>query len=451
MAAAEVEKPGSVWTSSPRRWYLWASAISVGGLGIRVGYVLISKRRSGVPFNDAFYFHYQANLLVEGKGWFIDPGSYLYLHHRIAQAADHPPLWTLVLAAAAFVGLKSYLSQLLWACVVGTGTVFVTGMAARRVGGPAAGLVAAAIAAVYPNYWLNDGLGLSETLVLLVVAAVVLWSFRFWSEPSWRGAATLGVLCALGALTRSELVLLIVFVLIPIGLVLRGVGVRRRLGLTAVGIFAALLTLAPWVGFNLSRFNRPEFISTELGATLLCANNAFTYQGRLFGYWDGACTSHVRVSGDESDRDAQYRHLAFKYIKAHEDRVPLVVAARVGRELGLFNPWEQIQFDHTLEYRPLVPAQIGLFVYYGLVVMSIAGALVLRRRRITLVPFVGLLVEVVVASMLTYGTTRFRTPLEVALVVLSAVLATDLYSSARARGVQSGSRTRPVAVHEGAV
>jgi 4-amino-4-deoxy-L-arabinose transferase-like glycosyltransferase len=448
MAASDVENAGSARTS-PHRWYLWASAISLGALAIRVGYVLISKRHSGVPFNDAFYFHYQANLLAEGKGWFIDPVSYLF-HHRIVQAADHPPLWTLVLALAAFVGLKSYLSQLLWACVVGTGAVFVTGMAARRVAGPAAGLVAAAVAAVYPNYWLNDGLGLSETLVLLIVAAIVLWSFRLWSEPSWGSAAVLGVLCALGALTRSELVLLLVFLLIPLGLVLRGVGMRRRLALVAVGILAALVTMAPWVGFNLSRFDRPELVSSELGVTLLCANNAFTYQGKLFGYWDGACTFHVKVSGDESDHDAQYRHLAYKYIKAHEGRVPLVVAARVGRELGLFNPWEQVHFDHKLEYRPLLPAEIGLFVYYALVVTAIAGAVALRRRRVTLVPFAGLPVEVVVASVLTYGTTRFRTPLEVGLVVLSSVLMTDLYASLRSRGVHPPLRARPAGVNGGA-
>jgi len=112
------------------------------------------------------------------------------------------------------------------------------------------------------------------------------------------------------------------------------------------------------------------------------------------------------------------------------------MAARAGRELGLFRPLEQIDFDHTLEYRPLLAAQVGLFMYYALVVMSLLGAVVLRRRAITLMPFVGLLAEVVIASMLTYGATRFRTPLEVALVVLSAALGSVVFSSL-GRGVPS--------------
>jgi len=421
---------------SPRHWYLWLTAISAGGLAVRVAYVLIAKRHAGLPFNDALYYHYQADLLAEGKGWFINPVSYLDFHHQIVPAAEHPPLWTLVLAVAAFVGCKSYLSQLFCACVVGSVAVFVTGLAARRVAGTTAGLIAGALAAVYPNYWLNDGLGLSETLVLLIVAAILLWTFRFWQHPSWQAAVTLGVLCALAALTRSELLLLIVLVLVPVGLTLRGVRLRRRVTLVGIGVLAALLTMAPWVGFNLSRFSQPEFISSEFGTTLFCANDGVTYEGRLLGYWNGSCLRHVHAGGDESVRDAKYRHKAIQFIKAHEDQLPIVMAARAGRELGLFRPLEQIDFDHTLEYRPLLAAQVGLFMYYALVVMSLLGAVVLRRRAITMMPFVGLLAEVVIASMLTYGATRFRTPLEVALVVLSAALGSVVFSSL-GRGVPS--------------
>src|SRR5580700_11116123 len=113
--------PGS--TEPSRHWYLWLTAISAGGLAIRVAYVLIAKRHAGLPFNDASYYHYQADLIAEGKGWFINPDTYFYFHNQIVPAAEHPPLWTLVLAVAAFVGCKSYLSQLFCACVVGSGAV----------------------------------------------------------------------------------------------------------------------------------------------------------------------------------------------------------------------------------------------------------------------------------------------------------------------------------------
>jgi hypothetical protein len=64
-------------------------------------------------------------------------------------------------------------------------------------------------------------------------------------------------------------------------------------------------------------------------------------------------------------------------------------------------------------------------MYYVMAVTSVVGFFSLRRRGVTVVPFVGLLIEVVLTAVLLYGTTRFRTPLEVGLVVLTAVVVDD--------------------------
>ena len=417
------------------RWLVALTGVSILGLAIRVVYVLVSKYHAHIPFNDSFYFHYQANLLVEGTGWFINPSTYFFEHHQLVQAADHPPMWTLVLAGAAAIGLKGYVSQLFWGCVVGAGAVFVTGLAGRRVAGPRSGIFAAGIAAVYPNYWLNDGLGMSETLVLLVIAVALLWSFRLLQRPGWFNAAALGFFCALGALTRSELALLVVLLLLPVCLGLRGISYRRRAALFGTGLLTALVTVSPWVGFNLSRFSHTELLSNELGVTLVCANNAATYHGHLLGYWQGSCTNKIETHGDESAQDGEYRHIAFRFIKHHEGRIPAVVLARVGRELGLFHPLGQIDLDHYLEYRPLAPAVVGLFLYYAMAMASIGGAVNLRRRSggISLVPFIGIFIGVIVAAALTYGNTRFRTPFEVVLVVLTGVFLDAILAGRRLR------------------
>jgi asparagine N-glycosylation enzyme membrane subunit Stt3 len=145
-----------------RRWHFRLIAISLVGLGLRIGYVYL-YRRHAAPTGDAFFYHYQANLLVAGK-WFINPYQYFYFKHA-APAADHPPLWTLVLALASLVGIKSFFAQILWSCVIGSVAVWLVGLAGREVMGPRTGLIAAGIAAVYPNFWINDGSLLSETLV----------------------------------------------------------------------------------------------------------------------------------------------------------------------------------------------------------------------------------------------------------------------------------------------
>jgi asparagine N-glycosylation enzyme membrane subunit Stt3 len=63
-----------------------------------------------------------------------------------------------------------------WACsswgsvAIGTCTIVVIGLVANRLAGPRAGLLAAGIAAVYPNLWMNDGLVMSEAPGGLLVA-----------------------------------------------------------------------------------------------------------------------------------------------------------------------------------------------------------------------------------------------------------------------------------------
>ena len=89
-------------------------------------------------------------------------------------------------------------------------------------------MIAAVIAAVYPNYWINYPLGLSETLVLVFIAAVILVTVRVWRAPSVGGVALLCALCALAALTRAEQIMLFAAVVLPLVIVLKGVDRRTK-------------------------------------------------------------------------------------------------------------------------------------------------------------------------------------------------------------------------------
>jgi hypothetical protein len=66
-------------------------------------------------------------------------------------------------------------------------------------------------------------------------------------------------------------------------------------------------------------------------------------------------------------------------------------------------------------------------------VFAIGGAVVLRRRRVTLFPAGIILAEVAVVAVAIFGQTRYRTPLDVVLVVLTAV-AVDYLVQQRSRG-----------------
>jgi len=416
--------------TASKHWYRWLTLISIGALVPSVVWIL-TRELHATPSGDAWYFHWQAALIANGAGWFISPLQYLS-HHTVAPSALHPPLWVLVLAFGDKIGLDSYPSQLFAAGVIGAGAVFMTGLAAREIAGSRAGLIAAAIAALYPNYWINYGLGLSETLILLLTGAVILVSFKLWRRPSVPMAIALGVLCGLAALTRAEQVLLLLVVIVPLTLLLRGVALRKRLQYGVVGIVAAGVVMAPWLGFNLSRFTDSTYFSNDSGTTLASSNCLPAYY-KYLGSDDFFCLTHIEaVPGDESVQDAHDRKVALRYLKAHLSRLPVVLVARAAREFGVFAPISQLRRESNINQRPLLPAQIGLGMYYVLVVAGIYGAITLRRRRLPLVPFVGIFVELVVTAMATFGQTRYRTPFEVVLVVLAAV-AVDALLARRVR------------------
>lgn len=402
------------------RWYRWLTLISVGALVPPVIWILTRKLHT-TPSGDAWYFHWQASFIANGTGWFISPGAYLF-HHAVVQSALHPPFWVLVLALADKIGLTSYPAQLFAASVLGGAAVFMTGLAAREVAGERAALIGAGIAALYPNYWINYALGLSETLVLLLIAAIILTSFKLWRDPTVPKVVALGALCGLAALTRAEQVLLIVVLLVPLTLLLRDLDLRHRIRYTAVGTLVAVVVMAPWLGFNLSRFTDNTYFSNDSGSTLAMSNCRPAYRDGYLGSGDFLCVNRIKtVPGDESVQDAYERHIAFEYVNRHVGRLPVVLAARPAREFAVFAPLAQLRLESTINKRPLLPAAIGLGAYYVLVILAVYGALTLRRRRLPLVPFVGIFVELVVTAMATFGQTRYRAPFEVVLVVLAAV------------------------------
>ena len=218
--------------------------------------------------------------------------------------------------------------------------MFVIGMTGRRLatslGAVAAeriGLVAAAIAAVYPNLWINDSLVMSESLAMLLVALALYVALGHHASPTVASGILLGVLAGLGALTRSELVLLIPGFAVLSLLVAR----RRRLSAwPALAIAGAgVVTLLPWTIYNVARFEEPVLLSTNDGNTLLGANCDRTYYDDVGG-WDIRCLGPLESGSDASQRSRERRDEALEYVADHADRLPVVVAARAGRLLDVY-------------------------------------------------------------------------------------------------------------------
>jgi Dolichyl-phosphate-mannose-protein mannosyltransferase len=401
-----------------RRWLVWLGLIAVAGLALRIAYVLITKNPRAVG-GDSFYYHHGANLLVEGRG-FPDPIELLQRHNEVPGAA-HPPGYIVALAIPSLFRLDTFLVHQIWSCIIGAGTVFLVGITGRELAGPRVGLIAALTAAVYPNVWFYDSVVMSETLILFTTTLTILLAYRFAKRRSIGYAIGLGVSVGAAALTRAESILLVPLLLVPLALWLRDVDLRRRLRLLAVATGATLATTAPWVAYNLVRFEHPVFLSSNLELTLLSANCDDTYSGPFLGFWSLKCgTQFVPPKGDASVQARFYRDKVRDYVSDHKSRVPVVVLAREGRTWGFFNVNQQITIDQ-IEDKELNTSRIALGMYYALVAFSVVGVVALRRRRVPLTPLLAVLGAVALTVGFVYGTTRFRAPAEVSLVLLGSV------------------------------
>jgi 4-amino-4-deoxy-L-arabinose transferase-like glycosyltransferase len=402
-------------------WWGWLSLVTAAGLAIRVGTVIGRPHR--VPGGDAYFYHYAANLLVEGKG-FINPFIYYSrTPHPIVHTAAFPPGFVFVLAAAALIGFKSFFAQRIWCCIIGAGAVAVCGLAGREIAGKRVGLITAFLVAVYPNIWMNNELGMSETLSPLLVAVVLLLAYRFWKRPGVKPALWLGLAIGVASLARDELSLLGLFIAAPLTLLARSAPWRRRLGYLGASAAAAILVVAPWAGYNTSRFKDPVFISTGLGVTLASANCAATYSGPFEGYWQWDCALRAPINphADDSVQSTEAGNYAMRFIRAHEGRMVPVELARIGRAFGFYHPMQQIDLDARVETRPYHWALVGLAMFYAMLALATAGAIRLRRSRIPVYPLLATAGVVLVSITLAFGDTRYRSPFEVSLVILSAI------------------------------
>ena len=381
-------------------------------------------------WGDSAYGYLQARLLARGHGfvdgatWFISGGD------TYRQSAGDPPLYALFLGGLSKVGLTSGTALRLASAAAGVAGVVLIGLLARRVAGPRAGVVAAGLAAIYPMLWINDGMLLSESLFVPLVALALLASYRFWDEPTAWSAVLLGGAVGLAALTRAEAALLVVVPVVPLAWGLRRLPVVRRAGLAVAAGAVALAVMAPWFAYNLSRFDEPVLMTSQTGAVLSAASCDSTFYGDRLGYWDDCMSWYVatgRVAGwpdaalDESARDAVPREAAIEYTLDNLGRLPVVVAARVGRMWDVYRPDESVEFNAVIEGRGLWPSRAGLAMYAVLVPLAVGGAVGLWRRRTPISPLLAMPAIVTVTAAATFGITRYRAPADAALVVLAAV------------------------------
>jgi hypothetical protein len=396
------------------------SAIAVAGVALRALY-LFTIARNTVGIGDWWFYHWQAGLIAHGRG-FLDPFQLLQGHS--VPSAGHPPLYPLLLAGLSEIGLGSTLAHRSLGLVLGAVTIVLVALIARRVAGERAGIAAAALAAIYPIFIAVDGDLMSETLYGPLIAGSLLAALHMVDRPSVRTGAVLGALLALAALTRTEALLFLPLLALPLAWRGGGAGRAARVGAT---LAACALVLAPWVIRNASTFERFVPISTNDATVAAGANCPLTYRGVDMGGWNIKCIS-ARISTEDSVQAAKWRSEGTRYATHHLGRLPLVAAVRFLRVWDFWQPRRQVQFAEGRHRRV---EQAGIAMYFLLLPLALAGLLMLRRGLVRWV-LASAFVVVSITAVTGYGVPRLRHAAEIPLVALAGI-AVDALLERRSR------------------
>lgn len=424
----------------PRSFAARLALITAVGAAWRLAYLFLVEIDDPLGLNDSIYYSIQAGLNSEGR-WFEDALSG-------QPGAEHGPLTALYLTPWSLGGGDSVALQRFAMTVLGVVTVALVGLLGRRAAArPGAepafaercGLVAAGVAAAYPNLWLNDSVVMSEGPTVLLVTLALLAGLRYHDRPTVASGALLGVAAGLAALARSELALLVGgFAALAVIVARRR---RRSLGPALAVLVAGVVTLAPWAAYNMARFHQPVLLTTNDGNTLLGANCDLAYYDdvggwdvRCLGPLDGLTIGHGAGAPDASDRSARRRDEALTYIGDHLGRLPVVVAARLGRVADLYGVRAMVAND-VGEDKTEWAVWLGVACWWVLAAFAIGGWRVAAGRRLAarwwlLVPVLA----VVVTAAVFYGGHRIRAPAEPSVVVLAAVGAVALVGRRRGPG-----------------
>lgn len=324
----------------------------------------------------------------------------------------------------------------------------------RRLWGPRVGLLAAALAAVFPPLVLLSRELLSESLFIVLELGAVLCALNFRrSGGGLRWATAAGALCGLALLTRNTGFALLLC--LPLGVLVLYPRLRlRALVAPLVLLAAAVLVIAPWTVRNTAQFGRLVPLTTSAGITAAGTYNPTSFHDSgTHGAWrdprivPAFAPLFVTPGRDEAEVDAILRREARDFAWQHPGYVAEVFAWNLLRMFELTGGSVVDKAGRAVEDRGIGAAtppieRVGLAIV-GL--LALVGTLALIFSRPTSTrddgeplglprgPLFFWLIPALIIVMTAFvnGLPRDRLPADPFLLILAAIGLTALWNRAR--------------------
>ena len=401
------------------------------------------------PEQDAFDYDRHARSIASGdgypqSGYVVDGGP----------TALRPPGYPYFLGAVYAVSGDSVDAGRFANVALGGVAVILLFLIARRIWGRRVGLIAAAMAAVFPPLVLLSRDLLSESLFIALELAAVLCVLNFRrAGDALRWAVAAGILTGLGALTRNPGIVLVIPIVVGAWM-LRPAFSARAMTAPAIVVLCTALTILPWTVRNQIEFGRFVPLTSSLGFALAGTYNQESLDDDAHpGSWrTPVVTSEYgalfHTAGiDEGTLDATLRSHALRFAWDHPSYVAEVTGDNLlrlfevtgGSVVGAHNVGGQLVADPRVVavgrgIGSATPAaeRIGLALAGVLALLGVAAIVRSRprpvtigrvRRRVPRGPWFLWLVPIVMiaAAAPVNGLPRYRTPADPFLLILAAI------------------------------
>jgi hypothetical protein len=259
-------------------------AAAVVGLVVRIAFGLGYWVHKPLTHDEREYLAL-AESVAAGRGFVYDPSHETGTAQQIGRAPMYP-LFLAIIGAGSGGHDAAPARVKIAQSIVGAIGVGLIGLIARRTAGPRAGVVAAAIAAVYPPlvwicaYVLSEAL--YSTLALLTALLLNAAFDRARAAVPAQGhggpavvqhAPSATAIAAAAGLTAGVAMLVRPAMLLFLPLAAIWLGVHRRPALAAVLVVASLAVIAPWTVRNVRVYGTFVLIASEGGVTFWTGNH----------------------------------------------------------------------------------------------------------------------------------------------------------------------------------
>lgn len=241
--------------------------IVLTGLALRVDYAW--QGPDGNLSDSAAYERLARGLQEEGRFEQVGPGTPAHPQ----PASNYSPGLPLLTGAIFKLGGNDdvRLARILLALIASL-AIPISFLIARRLAGPDAGLIAAAIIAFYPTLVTDSGMLMTEPLAGTLIAGTVLAVLRARDRPGWITWVVAGALLGLTVMVRPEYLVVGLALLIALFAIEARGGIGFALRPVALMLLAVLVVLAPWTIHNAIEHERLVPLSTGGGQTLFAGS-----------------------------------------------------------------------------------------------------------------------------------------------------------------------------------